>query len=112
MAAEVINLERNVLVTGDHDDFDATNVGSTMGGYGGTFRVSYTRVEWCGQSAPPPLGSGELGRYRLHTTTPRPECLIEGNAIEFAIEKGVTVHDTHDSPCTARDMEPQGRRGL
>lgn len=101
MAAEVINLERNVLITGDHDDFDTSNVGlHVMGGYGGVMRVSYTRVEWCGQSAaPPPFGSGELGRYCLHMhhLSHCADCLIEGNAIEYGIEKGVTIHDTHDA---------------
>ena len=83
MAAEVINLERNVLITGDHDDFDTSNVGlHVIGGYGGVMRVSHTRVEWCGQSAaPPPHGSGELGRYCLHMhhLGHCPDCLVEGN---------------------------------
>ena len=99
-AAEVINLERNVLITGDHADFAETNKGlHVIGTYGGTMRVSYTRVEWCGQSAAePPLGTGVKGRYCLHMhhMSHCPECVVEGNAIEHGIEKGVTVHDTHD----------------
>ena len=99
-AAEVINLERNVLITGDHADFAETNKGlHVIGTYGGTMRVSHTRVEWCGQSAAePPLGTGVKGRYCLHMhhMSHCPECVVEGNAIEHGIEKGVTVHDTHD----------------
>ena len=33
----------------------------------------------------------------MHHLSHCPECLLEGNAIENAIEKGVTIHDTHDS---------------
>ena len=57
-AAEVINLERNVLITGDHDDFESTHVGlHTIGGYNGVVRMTYTRVEYCGQS-----GVGGVGK--------------------------------------------------
>ena len=101
LAAEVIHLSRNVLITGDHDSFEETHVGlHVIGGYGGVMRVSHTRVEWCGQSAAaPPLGSGEKGRYclHLHHIGHCPDCLFEGNAIEHGIEKGVVVHDTHDA---------------
>lgn len=101
LAAEVIHLSRTVLITGDHGDFDETHVGlHVMGGYGGEMRVSYTRIEWCGQSAaPPPLGTGVMGRYCLHMhhLSHCPKCYLEGNAIEHGIEKGVVVHDTHDA---------------
>lgn len=49
-AAEVINLERNVRVTGDHANFEQTKVGlHTIGAYGGIMRMTHTRVEYCGQ---------------------------------------------------------------
>lgn len=101
LAAEIIHLSRNVLITGDHADFAQTNVGlHVMGGYGGEMRVSHTRIEWCGQSAaPPPMGTGTKGRYCLHMhhLSHCPSCVLEGNAIEHGIEKGVVVHDTHDA---------------
>ena len=94
------NLWRNGLITGDHAACAETNKGlHGIGTYGGTMRVSHTRVEWCGQSAAePPLGTGVKGRYCLHMhhMSHCPECVVEGNAIEHGIEKGVTVHDTHD----------------
>ena len=96
-AAEVINLERNILITGDHDDFEETKVGlHTMGGYDGNFRVSYTRLEWCGQEG---TGTGGLGQYCLHMhhLSHCPECLIEGNAIEHVLKAGINIHDTHDA---------------
>lgn len=101
LAAEVINLERNVLITGLHERFVETTRGlHVMGAYDGIVRITHTRVEWCGQSAAqPPLGTGVLGRYclHLHHISHCPECLLEGNAIEHGLEKGVTVHDTHDA---------------
>ena len=109
LAAEVINLDRNVLITGDEFDAMAHPTGApvgtqaglhVIGGYDGVMRVSHTRVEWCGQSAaPPPHGYGKKGRYCLHMhhLSHCPSCLFEGNAIEHGVEKGVVLHDTHDA---------------
>ena len=53
LAAEIINLSRNVLITGDYDRFDTTNNGihtlSVKGEGTNVFDVRYTRIENCGQ---------------------------------------------------------------
>lgn len=101
LAAEVVNLERNVLITGPHAQFEKSTRGlHVIGAFAGVVRITHTRVEWCGQSsATPPLGTGVTGRYclHLHHLSHCPDCLLEGNAVEHGIEKGVTLHDTHDA---------------
>lgn len=116
MAAEVINLSRNIIFTGDdfrHVTCDPTlppNVNSnsgcscspsiarmncTMGLHtgmiqGGILRMQYTRVEKCGQR-------GVLGRYciHMHFLNKCPQCLVRGNAIEFSQQRGIDIHQTH-----------------
>ena len=59
LAAEVLNLERSVVVTGDHAFFDESKGGlHTMLAFGGVMQFTYSRVEWCGKR-------GVLGRYCL-----------------------------------------------
>jgi len=94
MAAEIVNLERSVLITGDHDDFFQSKQGlhTKHGGRGGLFDVRYTRVEWCGQR-------DVLGRYCLHFHMMGhcPACAFQGNAVVESQQVGITVHGTHDS---------------
>ena len=93
LAAEVAHLSRTVLITGDHADFASSGVGlHTILAYGGEMRVSHTRVEYCGQQ-------GVLGRYCLHFhhVSHCAACALEGNAVVYGYQKGITVHDTHDA---------------
>jgi hypothetical protein len=93
MAAEVTNLERSVLVTGDHEHFhaapfqDALHV-MQMGS--GVMQVSYSRVEWCGQR-------DILGRYCLHFHLMGwcEDCYFKGNAVFESNQVGITIHGTH-----------------
>jgi len=102
MAAEVVNMERNVIVTGDHDDFHATG----RGWHGGVFvkdpsmptpnvgvwSVSYARMEFCGQL-------DILARYcsHLHLVHHCPDCVIQGNAFVESYQSAVTLHGSHSS---------------
>eukprot|EP00934_Nitzschia_sp_Nitz4_P001960 Nitzschia sp. Nitz4//scaffold89_size161592//205//3093//NITZ4_002358-RA/size161592-processed-gene-0.210-mRNA-1//-1//CDS//3329559556//1960//frame0 len=111
MSAEVVNLSRNIVITGDDfqtvpcdpqvtnpvmgcqcNSFRSTcTVGlHTISAYSGVMRVSHTRVEKCGQR-------GIMGKYCLHfhMVGDCPDCLAEGNAIEFSHQRGITVHGTH-----------------
>eukprot|EP00928_Gymnodinium_smaydae_P064952 TRINITY_DN4816_c0_g2_i1.p1 TRINITY_DN4816_c0_g2~~TRINITY_DN4816_c0_g2_i1.p1 ORF type:complete len:1122 (-),score=90.09 TRINITY_DN4816_c0_g2_i1:315-3596(-) len=94
MAAEVVNLERSVLITGDHDDFESSMEGlHTMQGlHGGVMDVRYARVEYCGQR-------DILGRYCLHFhhAGDCPKCVFKGNAIYESQQIGITIHGTHRS---------------
>eukprot|EP00937_MAST-01D_sp_MAST-1D-sp2_P000340 g340.t1 len=96
MAAEVVNLERSVVVTGhEHDTrrFHDTQQGiHTVQGFGGSTRVTYTRVEYCGQR-------GVLGRYclHMHLLGHCPSCEFTGNAVYESHQLGITVHGTHDA---------------
>ncbi|CAE8605090.1 unnamed protein product [Polarella glacialis] len=93
LAAEVVNLERSVVITGDHDDFEATMEGlhviMTGSGY---MDLRYTRVEYCGQR---PI----MGRYCLHFHMMKkcPRCVFQGNAVVEGQHVGITVHGTHQS---------------
>ncbi|CAE8721235.1 unnamed protein product, partial [Polarella glacialis] len=93
LAAEVVNLERSVVITGDHDDFEATMEGlhviMTGSGY---MDLRYTRVEYCGQR---PI----MGRYCLHFHMMKkcPRCVFQGNAVVEGQQIGITVHGTHQS---------------
>ena len=118
--AEVINLSRNILITGD--DFQHVqcikdvvgrppdNIQSdhcscwdsinrkvcTLGlhtiaiGTGSVLSLQYTRVEKCGQR-------GVLGKYciHLHLITKCPDCKIIGNAVEYGHQRGAIIHGTH-----------------
>ena len=94
MAAEVSLLSRNVHVTGDA--FDTLSDTGTLGmhimaAFQGVLRVSYTRLDFCGQA-------NILGRYCLHfhVLGHCPDCLAIGNAIEEGWNAGITIHGSHD----------------
>lgn len=88
--AEVINLSRNVLITGD--DFEDSRGLHTVMHTGGIMQISHTRVEKCGQR-------GEQGRYCLHFHVLKscPMCKFTGNAVEDSFQRGIVVHGTHNS---------------
>jgi hypothetical protein len=114
MRAEVINLSRNVLITGD--DLDNVPCGNgradgcacrggvsqcTMGLHvmmagsdgpnsSGVLRMQHTRVEKCGQR-------GVLARYcvHFHLMQKCPDCLLRGNAVENGHQRGIVIHGTH-----------------
>jgi len=107
MQAEVINLSRNILITGD--DFQNIPCGTgececssehsrsmcTVGlhtMFMGTapYSIKYVKVEKCGQR-------GILARYCLHfhEAGKCDGCIAQGNAIEFSHQRGITVHGTH-----------------
>jgi len=129
LAAEVINLSRDVLITGDDfeevpcdpslapgsvvvngfalptSDFGeshwagcmCTSVKSscTMGLHtkmigGGAHVVSNARIEKCGQR-------GVFGKYcaHWHEVGECEDCLFENNAVEFGVQRGLIVHNTH-----------------
>jgi hypothetical protein len=58
-------------------------------------RLRYARLERCGQR-------GRLGRYCAHTHLlfDCPECLFEGNAFEFGMQRGLVLHGTHNAQVT------------
>lgn len=118
LSAEVINLSRNVVITGD--DFtevacDANlteaypNFGTSTWGcmctptrqsctvglhtvhmYGGSSEIANARVEKCGQR-------GIEGKYcfHLHQIGDCPGCLYQNNAVEYSMQRGLIVHGTH-----------------
>jgi hypothetical protein len=115
---EVINLSRNVVITGDDLEniacdpnlpeavpgentslqgcrcagFRSTcTVGlHTMQKGGGVQKIHNTRVEKCGQR-------GIEGKYCLHfhRIGECPDCSFENNAIEYSHQRGIIVHGTH-----------------
>eukprot|EP00930_Biecheleria_cincta_P056436 TRINITY_DN42567_c0_g1_i1.p1 TRINITY_DN42567_c0_g1~~TRINITY_DN42567_c0_g1_i1.p1 ORF type:complete len:863 (-),score=115.76 TRINITY_DN42567_c0_g1_i1:230-2818(-) len=92
LAAEVVNLERSVVITGDHDDFEATRQGlhTKKNGRGGAMDIRYARVEFCGQR-------DKIGRYcmHFHQAGSCPECVFQGNAVVESQQVGITIHGTH-----------------
>ncbi len=113
MSAEVVNLSRNIVITGDdyeHIPCDPDLTSDTQGcacnsyrstctvglhaihALSGVVRVSNTRVEKCGQR-------GIMGKYCLHFHKLKdcPDCLFYGNAIETSHARGIIIHDTHRS---------------
>jgi len=120
ISAEVVNLSRNIIITGD--DFqhiqcrgdlpesvpgEQTSVQGcrcssfrsrctmglhTMQTHGGVTRITNTRVEKCGQR-------GVEGKYcfHFHKMGSCPDCLFKGNAIENSQQRGIIVHGTHDT---------------
>eukprot|EP00937_MAST-01D_sp_MAST-1D-sp2_P007037 g7037.t1 len=105
MAAEVVNLERSVLLTGAVSNAERTAFHEAQRGmhtgsfFGGILRVTYTRVEFCGQR-------GVLGRYCLHfhLLSHCPSCELLGNAVYESHQIGITVHGTHDSLVRANTL--------
>jgi hypothetical protein len=91
MQAEVINLSRTVLVTGD--DYDANEHGlHTIAAFGAVAKMSYARIEKGGQR-------GNLGRYpiHLHHAKDCPECSVVGMVVHGSSQRGLVVHGTHRS---------------
>jgi hypothetical protein len=118
MSAEVINMTRNVVVTGDdfrHVSCDPTlpesspglnistqgchcsnyrntcTVGlNTVHMHGGMSQIEFVRVEKCGQR-------GIEGKYcmHLHHLGSSPQSSFRGNAIEYSHNRGIIVHGTH-----------------
>eukprot|EP00756_Hemistasia_phaeocysticola_P016414 Hpha_TRINITY_DN15474_c0_g7::TRINITY_DN15474_c0_g7_i1::g.173755::m.173755 len=90
MAAEIINLDRNVVITGD--DFTQQQGWHMIQANGGQMRVSYTRAEKCGQR-------DILGRYCLHwhVVGDCPGCMFKGNAIEDSEFRGIQIHGVHNA---------------
>lgn len=96
--AEVANLNRSVLITGPPIHWiDASR--PVLGGqglvtaqmFGGTMQISHAKVENCGRIA--------VGRYCLHFHVLRecPTCSLIGNVVERGVNKGITVHGTHQA---------------
>jgi len=93
MAAEVVNMERTVLITGDNSTFDITKQGLHTALVGeGVMDMRYARVEYCGQR-------DNMGRYctHFHQAKHCSECILQGNAIVNSQQPAVTIHGTHRS---------------
>lgn len=120
LSAEVVNLSRNIVITGDdfkHITCDSSlpeavpgEQTSTLGCrcssfrstctmglhtaamHGGEARITNIRVEKCGQR-------GVEGKYCLHFHKLHdcPTCLFKNNAIENSHQRGIIVHSTHSS---------------
>jgi hypothetical protein len=104
--AEVINLERTVLVTGDDFRHEECGTGEctctdsrstcTLGLHtvamgAATLRVTHSRLEKCGQR-------GISGKYCVHMHymgESGRDSLVHGNAIENSQQRGVVIHETH-----------------
>ena len=95
MQAEVINLSRSFVVTGDAHDGAGHGLHGVMFN-GGVFQVKDARVEKCGQL-------GVLGKYCLHFHQLRscPTCEFTNNAIVDSTQRGIIVHGSHDTTVRA-----------
>jgi len=119
-SAEVVNLSRNIVITGDDfvnvdavDELTEANPGegSSVQGcmktnirtkctYGlhvahmfeGVSRIQNVRVEKCGQR-------GVEGKYcfHFHKLNDCKDCLLKNNVIENSHQRGIIVHGTHNS---------------
>jgi len=93
LAAEVVNLQRSVVITGppNWDTADWKGLHTLMTGHG-FMDARYIRVENCGQ---PP----HQGRYCLHFHLMHrcPRCVLHGNAVVNSTQVGITVHGTHQA---------------
>ena len=101
LSAEVINLSRNLLITGDDLSLVNPCVASSTAAtctyglhtalmYGGSMSVEYARVEKCGQR-----GIGARYCMHLHLLGACPGCVLRGNAVEHSHQRGIVVHGTH-----------------
>ncbi|KAK1742392.1 hypothetical protein QTG54_006957 [Skeletonema marinoi] len=120
LSAEVVNLSRNIVITGDdfkHEQCDpslpeavpgeetsvlgcrcssfrqqCTNGLHTAAMHGGTASIQNTRIERCGQR-------GVEGKYCLHfhKLSDCPTCLFKNNVVENSQQRGIIVHSTHSS---------------
>jgi hypothetical protein len=115
LQAEVINLSRNVVITGDDFEHIPCDASSTLGanhvcqcdpsinrskctvglhvvamGAGSVLHISHTRIEKCGQR-------GIKGKYclHLHLISECPNCVLQGNAVEYGHQRGIVIHQTH-----------------
>ena len=106
MAAEVMNLQRSIKVTGDTDGFvNGAKQGLHTMMFGGKMILDHSRVEFCGQR-------NVLGRYCLHWhhVGHCPDCRFESNAIVDGQTKGLVIHGTHDA--TANNNVMWNSRGV
>jgi len=111
MSAEVINLSRNIIFSGDDFTNDKcvpvtknNNPGDCLCSNGktqctrgfhtllsgpGIIQMKYARFEKCGQR-------GIQGSYctHFHYIGPCADCIIEGNAFESAMQRGTEIHET------------------
>ena len=119
MAAEVINLSRNVIISGDEftnvpcdpdltEDFPGEGISSegcmcssirstctfghhTIASMNSEATVRFTRIERGGQR-------GIAGKYPLHLhRMSSNEALVEGNAFDHSMQRGLVIHGTHGS---------------
>eukprot|EP00967_Tisochrysis_lutea_P147337 scaffold279738_cov31-Tisochrysis_lutea.AAC.3 len=98
IAAEVVNLARSVIISGDDFSALSSEGGASPAGLhtimagGGLMRIEYARVEKCGQRM-------VKGRYclHLHYMGDCPDCAFIGNAIEDSAQGGITIHETHSA---------------
>jgi len=120
LSAEVVNLSRNIVVTGDDfeevqcdpnlpeavDGEETSVLGCkcssfrskchiglhTMQKFGGVTKIEDIRVEKCGQR-------GIEGKYCLHFHKMGEchDCVFKNNAIENSQQRGIIVHGTHHS---------------
>uniref|UniRef100_A0A7S2S122 CEMIP beta-helix domain-containing protein n=1 Tax=Mucochytrium quahogii TaxID=96639 RepID=A0A7S2S122_9STRA len=97
MQSEVINMNRNVLITGD--DFVPIRGTDSVNGLhgisfneGGYVELKHTKIEKCGQR-------DVSGKYCMHLHQKQicRECKIIGNAIEEGQQRGIATHGTHHS---------------
>ena len=103
MAAEVINLQRSIVITGDDEDF--LTQGSSkylLGWHGGSFEaedhndsvydIRYIRTDNCGQK-------NIMGRYCFHFHLKRQckTCVVKGNAVVNSSQGAIVIHGTHQS---------------
>ena len=122
--AEVINLSRNIIITGDDfeevacdanlteaapgfgtstqgcmctDNRQSCTVGlNTAAAHGSQAEIANIRVEKCGQR-------GIEGKYcmHFHHMMDCPDCVYRNNAIENSQQRGLIVHSTHHSTVEA-----------
>ena len=111
-SAEVINLQRNIIITGD--DFETINcnpaiTGDSVAGCactsyrskctiglhtimanGGEIKMKHSRIEKCGQR-------GIMGKYCLHfhLMGNASSSSFVGNAIEYSHQRGIIIHGSH-----------------
>lgn len=111
--AEVIMMTRNVIITGDDFVHEPCQAGAPLTSANvtcvcennvrtqctrglhtamvgnGTYRLQYTRIEKCGQR-------GMIGKYCVHMHLLRrcPNCLIQGNSVEYSHQRGIVIHAT------------------
>lgn len=97
-AAEVINLSRNVKITGDTDKFHSIKQGWHTGAFWEdddlpTIHViKFAELDHCGQN-------DVLGRYcfHFHLVGKCPGCVYEGNSVYNSVQAAFTIHGSHQT---------------